>query len=102
MVVKRKKKTLDGIDRDILRTLIKTNRQLSSRQIAQKVNLSGASIMPRLNNLKTKGIIKPKKIQGLREFERKFKGHSKPVKIKAPRSILWGIDFMRKKKKKRK
>ena len=98
MVVKRKKKTIDGIDRDVLRFLKMTNRTPTSRQIAQKVNLSGASIMPRLNNLKSQGIIKDIKCGKMRTFNRKF--GNKSVKIKSPSMKCWGLNLKQKKQKK--
>jgi len=106
MVVKRKKKTIDGMDRTIIRSINNSRRNLSSRQIAKKVNLSPSAISPRLNNLKSQGIIKPTKIAGMRTFNRTFKikGQKKLVtkKIKAPRSIHWGINLKTKPKPRRK
>jgi len=97
MVVKRKKKTIDGMDRAIIRSIHSSRRSLSGRQIAQKVKLSPSAISPRLNNLKSQGIIMPTKITGTRTFKRTFKikGIKTPVvrTIRAPRSILWGIDL---------
>jgi len=98
MVVKRKKKTIDGIDRDVLRFLRSTNRTPTSRQIAQKVNLSGASIMPRLNNLKSQGIIKDVKCGKMRTFDRRF--GNRTIKIKAPSMKCWGLNLKPRKKKK--
>ena len=98
MVVKRKKRTIDGIDRDVLRFLMKTNRAPTSRKIAQTVSLSGASIMPRLNNLASQGIIKEVKCGKLRTFDRKF--GSKSVKIKAPSMKCWSLDLKKRKKTK--
>jgi len=99
-MIKRKKKIIDGMDREILRVLYGRYPVASSgAHIAKAVDLTSSAIAPRLDNLKRKGIIKQQKVLGLREFERKFKGHSKPVKIKAPRSILWGLDFKKKKRK---
>lgn len=104
MVVKRKKKTIDGMDRAILRSIHGSRRSLSSRQIAQKVKLSPSAISPRLMNLKSQGIIMPTKIMGIRTFKRTFKikGIKNPVTrtIKAPRSILWGINLKSKPKRK--
>jgi len=97
MVVKRRKKLVDGMDRTILRSIKNSRRNLSGRQIAQKVNLSPSAIAPRLNNLKSMGIIMPTKITADRVFKRTFKkkGIAKPITrtIRAPRSILWGINF---------
>ncbi|MBD3252179.1 winged helix-turn-helix transcriptional regulator [Candidatus Pacearchaeota archaeon] len=86
----RKKDVLDGIDREILRVLLK-RRPLVSRQIASKVGLTPSAISPRLMNLKKKGILKPAKILGLRNFKRNFK--NKIQKIKSPRSIYWDLDL---------
>lgn len=97
MVVKRKKRTIDGIDRDVLRFLRSTNRTPTSRQIAQKVNLSGASIMPRLNNLKSQGIIKDIKCGKVRTFDRKFGNRN--VKIKSPSMRCWALDLKKKRKR---
>lgn len=97
MVVIRKKKTIDGMDRAILRSIYDSRRSLSSRQIAQRVKLSPSAISPRLINLKSQGIIMPTKITGVRTFDRTFKikGVKAPVTrtIRAPRSIMWGINF---------
>ena len=98
-MIKRKKKIIDGMDREILRVLNKRHPiTMSGSSIARGVDIASSAIAPRLNNLQMKGIIKQKEIQGLRKFERRIKGHQKFVKIKAPRSILWGIDFKKKKK----
>lgn len=87
---KRKKKILDGIDREILRVLY-SRRPLASRQIAKYVGLSTPAIFPRLNNLKIQGIIKISKIYGFRIFERTF--GNKIRKIKSPQSIYWDLDL---------
>ena len=86
----RKKEVLDGIDREILRVLLK-RRPLVSRQIAGKVGLTPSAIAPRLMNLKKKGILKTVKILGMRKFKRKCK--NKIRNIKSPRSIYWDIDI---------
>ncbi len=87
---KRKKKTLDGIDREILRVLY-YRRPLASRQIAKYIGLSTPAIFPRLNNLRLKGIIKVSRVYGLRIFERTF--GNKVRKIKSPQSIFWDLDL---------
>ena len=87
---KRKKRVLDGIDREILRVLY-IRRPLVGRQIARSVGLTSSAIAPRLMNLKEMGIIKPVKISKIRVFERKF--GNQIVKIKAPRNIFWGLDL---------
>jgi DNA-binding Lrp family transcriptional regulator len=86
----RKKKKLDGIDREILRVLY-LRRPLPSRQIARFVGLSTPAIFPRLKNLKSEGIIKISRIYGIRIFERNF--GNKNVKIKSPQSIFWDLDL---------
>ena len=102
MVIKRKKTTIDSVDRDILRHMDMMNRNLSGAAIAKKINLSPSAIAPRLVNLKSKGIIKPMKISGMRNFTRIFAGTTlrPPIKkrISAPRSILWGLDIKKSKK----
>jgi predicted transcriptional regulator len=87
---KRKKIILDGIDREILRTLY-ARRPLVSRQIAKYVGLSAPAIFPRLNNLKSEGIIKISRVSGIRVFEREF--NKKIRKIKSPQSIYWDLDL---------
>lgn len=91
MVVKRKRTTIDGIDRDILRTMVRSRRLLNANQISKNVKLTPAAIRPRLDNLRSKGIIKPAKISGMRTFNRTF-GKTKK-RIRAPRSIFWDIDL---------
>ncbi len=86
----RKKRVLDGIDREILRALYKEG-SLVSRQIAKSVGLSSSAITPRLNNLRKKGIIKQNKVAGIRSFKRAF--GKKVRRIKAPRSIFWDLDL---------
>ena len=87
---KRKKIILDGIDREILRVLYSRS-PLPSRQIAKYVGLSSPAIFPRLNHLKSKGIIKISKVYGFRIFERTF--GNKIRKIKSPQSIFWDLDL---------
>ena len=95
MVAKRKRTIIDGIDRDIIRTMFNSKRLLNANQISKNVKLTPSAIRPRLDNLKNKGIIKQKKQSGMRTFTRKFKTKKGFVKkrIKAPRSIFWGIDL---------
>jgi len=90
----RKKKVLDGIDREILRALYE-KRPMVSREIAEKVGLTAAAIKPRLENLRKKGLIKIIAKEGMRIFKRKIKG--KIQEIKSPRSILWDLDLVQKK-----
>ena len=88
----RKKKILDGIDKEILRVLY-SRRPLVSRQIAKFVGLSPAAISPRLENLKNMGIIKNGKKSKTRVYERTF--GKKTVKIHSPRSIYWDLDLVK-------
>lgn len=97
MAIIRKRKVLDGIDREILKCLIR-DKTAVNRQIAKCVGRSPSAISPRLNNLHKQGMIKPVKIQGLRNFERTF--GKKKVNVSAPRSILWGLDMKKSKKRK--
>lgn len=90
MAIIRKRNTLDSIDREILKCLIR-DKLMVNRQIAKCVGRSPSAIAPRLHNLKTQGIIKPVKISGMRTFNRTF--NNKSVKIQAPRSIHWGLDL---------
>jgi predicted transcriptional regulator len=87
---KRKKKILDGIDREILRVLY-ARKSLASRKIAKYVGLSTPAIFPRLDHLKSEGIIKISKVSGFRIFERTF--GDKTRKIKSPQSICWDLDL---------
>lgn len=91
----RRRKILDGIDREILRCLYKRS-PLVTRQIAEYVGRTPPSIKPRLKNLQSLGLVKPVKISGVREFKRNF--GAKQVKIRAPRSIYWGLDLIRRKR----
>ena len=93
MVVKRKKKIIDGMDRELLRNLMESRRALTANQLSKKVKLTPSAIRPRLDNLKSKGIIKPIKTTGIRTFKRGNKI------IKSPRSIHWGIDLKKSRKK---
>lgn len=91
----RKKRTIDGTDREILRILHGARRPLTGSNIAKRINYSPSAIKPRLTNLKLKGILKPVKIGGLRSFNRTFKSPKRTFTktIKAPSSILWGLDI---------
>jgi len=103
MVIKRKKTTIDGMDRDILRHMNLIKRNLTGNQIAKKVGLSPSALRPRLDNLKNKGIIKTMKHTGVRTFTRPFMTKKGIIqkKIKAPSSIFWGIDLAKPRKKKK-
>ncbi len=97
----RKKKTIDGTDREILRFMNKANRPLSGNQLAKNVNIAPSAIRPRLNNLQGKGIVKPISIGMVRSFERDFKlskGKTITKRINAPTSIKWKLDILKKKK----
>ena len=95
MAIIRRRNTLDGIDREILRCL-KTQNKMVNRQIAKCVGRTPSAISPRLNNLQKQGIIKQVQIQGMRTYNRTF-GNRK-VQIKAPRSIFWGLDLKKRRK----
>ncbi len=99
MVNIRKKKIIDGMDREILRKINGSKKSISGRQIALKVKLSPSAIKPRLLNLKRQGIIKNTNL-GIRTFSRKIGNRS--IKINSPRSILWDIDLVKRKKFKKK
>lgn len=99
-----KKRIIDSVDRDILKILDKTRRPLSGNELAQRVKYSAPSINPRLRNLNKEGIIKPV-LQGKpRIFTRQFTIKNKVVNktIRSPSKILWGLDLIDAKKKKRK
>lgn len=81
MRILRKKKIIDGMDREILRTLIARPIPPTSNQIARQVNLSSPAIFPRLRNLQLQGIIKQMNCGAMRK------------KINAPSKICWGIDI---------
>lgn len=90
MVRERKKKEIDGIDRDILR-LLYSKGVLVSSAIAKFVGLSSSAIAPRLQNLEEKEILKKSKVLGMRSFKKKVKGGY--VTVKSPRGIYWEIDL---------
>jgi DNA-binding Lrp family transcriptional regulator len=87
---KRKKKDLDGIDREILRLLYYDGPLVGSK-IGNLVGLSASAIAPRLENLKEKGIIRQGKVLGIRTFKKKVAGRT--IKVNSPRSIYWEIDL---------
>ncbi len=87
---------IDSRDREILRLLHNARRPMSGFQIAKRINLSPPAIRPRLNNLRSMGIVKPVKQFGMRSFQRQFS--NKKITIKAPSKILWGLDLKKKKK----
>ncbi|MFA5857352.1 MAG: AsnC family transcriptional regulator [Candidatus Pacearchaeota archaeon] len=93
----RKKKVLDGIDKEILRALM-IRSPLVTSEIGKIVGLTSSAIKPRLNNLKTEGIIKISKTQGIRVFKRNF--GNRQVTVRAARSISWEIDYLENKENK--
>ncbi len=97
MVKRRKKTLLDGMDKNILRTIGSSRRALTGNQISQKVKLSPGSLKLRLDNMKMKGILKNPRIDKIRSFTRTI--GNKKFKVKAPRNIFWDIDLKRSKKK---
>lgn len=88
--MRKKKKIIDGIDKEILRALRARRSGLSGRQIAMRVGLSDSSISPRLKNLKKKGFIKDK-CEGFRNFTRTF--NKKKKKIRSCSKRLWKLDL---------
>ncbi len=95
----RKKRIVDSRDRDMLRLIKLRGRPMTGNQIAKKIHLSPASVNIRLADLKFKGIVKKTDIKGIRSFERTMYG--KTVKIRSPRSVLWDIDLVKRKHKKK-
>lgn len=87
---KRKKKDLDGIDREVLRLLYYKGSLVSST-IGKAVGLSASAIAPRLENLREKGIIRRAKVLGMRKFKKIISG--RVINVNSPRSIYWEIDF---------
>ena len=94
-MIKRKKRCLDGIDREIVR-LLYLYQPLVSRKIAKCVGLSASGISPRLNNLMEMGIVKTVKTCGIRRYKRRFNNVTR--KIESPQSIYWEIDIVKVKK----
>lgn len=96
----RRKFNIDGVDRSILRSMNSTRRQLSSSEIAKKVKFTPSGIRPRLDKLKSQGIIKKADVGGVRSFKRTFINPQTKRKvtrtIRAPRSIKWKIDIKKK------
>jgi len=90
MTRERKKKEIDGIDREILR-LLYSNGTLVSSAIAKFVGLSPSAIAPRLQSLEDKEILKKSKVLGMRKFKKKVKGGV--VTVKSSRGIYWEIDL---------
>ncbi len=101
--IARRKFNIDGVDRSILRSMNSTRRTLSSSEIAKKVKFTPSGIRPRLDKLKSQGIIKKADIGGMRSFRRTFINPQTKKRttrtIRAPRSIKWKIDIKRGKKK---
>jgi len=63
-------------DNHIIRVMYASNRDVSGSYIAKSINISSPAIKPRLVNLQNRGIVRPKKIGGMRTFKRTF-GESK-------------------------
>lgn len=82
----RKKRIIDGMDREILRTLVNRAVPPTSRQIAKQINLSPPAIFPRLRNLQNQGIVKQVDCGAMRK------------KTNAPSRICWGLDLIKKRK----
>jgi len=96
--LKTNKRIVDSKDREILRYMNNANRAVSGLSISKAISISPPAIKPRLNNLHKQGIIKPIKKGGERIFDRTFKNISKPITIKAPSKILWGLDIKKKRR----
>ena len=97
----KKRRPIDSVDREIIRSIHGAMRPLSGHQISQKINLSPPAIKPRLISLKNRGIIKPINIGSMRTFKRTF--GQKIITINAPSRIRWDLDLTtRKSNKKRK
>lgn len=102
MVKARKKKLLDGTDKQIIRFIHLSKRPATANKIASRMNFSASGIKPRLDNLQNKGILKTVNSGKMRTFERNFKikGNDTRKIINAPSKILWDIDLIKKRKKK--
>lgn len=94
----RKKKSVDSIDREILRVLYHGKRPMTGNQLSKRVNISPPAIKPRLVNLRSHGIIKPTRTTGIRNYTRTF--NRQRVNIRAPRSIFWDLDLKKKRRNK--
>lgn len=97
MVQRRKKTTIDTVDRAILRFMRDARRGVTGRQIATKVRLSPPAIRPRLDSLQRKGIVKPVQIGKMRKGIMMKSG----VTVRAPSRIKWGLDLLPSKKPQR-
>ena len=86
----RKKKILDGTDKEILRNLRAREIGLSGSRLAKAVGISPSAITPRLKNLKKKGIIVDE-CKGFRNFKRKFGTKTKTVRSCSKR--VWKLDL---------
>ena len=89
-MVSRKNKILDGVDREILRALYNHN-SLVTRNLAKRVGLTSSAIVPRLNNLARKGIIKQNRTGKIRSFERGL--GNKRIKVRSSPKIYWSLDL---------
>lgn len=86
----RKKQALDGIDREILRTLL-SSRPLVTRRLAFAVGLTPAAVVPRLEQLEQKGIL-VSSASSYRTFSRVIRGVKRRVKV--PQKRLWDLDLV--------
>ena len=86
---KLKRKSIDSIDKDILRFMYGAKRPVSGSQIAKRISISSPTIRPHLNKLQLKGIVKPFHIGKVRRINKT---------VKAPSKILWGLDLKKRKK----
>lgn len=86
---------IDSRDRDMLRLLKSRSRPMTGNQIAKRIHLSPASVNTRLADLKRKGIVKKAEIKGTRVLDRKM--HGKMVRVRAPRSVSWDLDLVKRK-----
>ena len=90
MMQKRRKQIIDGIDREIVRSLYDYGPLVSSK-VAKIVGLSASAIFPRLFNLKERGIIKQSSHLANRIYNRNF--GKRIVRIVSSRGIFWEIDL---------
>lgn len=90
MPVTRRKRILDGMDKEILRNLVRNKKGLSGRQLAKKVGMSDSSIKPRLDNLKKQGYVKDL-CASFRNFEKTIGGKKKEITSCSKR--VWSIHY---------
>jgi predicted ArsR family transcriptional regulator len=87
---KRKKRVIDGTDREILRVLL-LKRPLVTMHIAKYIGLSSQCAKIRLCSLADKGIVKKSKTCGIRRYRRNFRGRQ--CIINSPQKIYWDLDL---------